>query len=85
MFSRSIFEKDLYNSLYVIKKQNKLAIFSCVMSIIKTPHLLPSIIFNRRLQNAKSRINTAFFFVKIKYLLKVYGKIELRETIDQST
>ena len=46
MFSRSIFEKDLHNSLYVIKKRNKLAIFSCVMSIIKTPHLLPSIIFN---------------------------------------
>lgn len=31
----------------------------------------------RRLRNAKSRINTAFFLLKIKYLLKVYGKIEL--------
>ena len=33
----------------------------------------------RCLRNAKSRINTAHFFVKIKYLLKVYGKIELPE------
>ena len=32
---------------------------------------------NRRLRNAKHRINTVFFVVKIKYLLKVYGKIEL--------
>ena len=31
----------------------------------------------RCLRNAKSRINTAFFVVKIKYLLKIYGKIEL--------
>ena len=31
----------------------------------------------RRLRNAKHRINTVFFVVKIKYLLKVYGKIEL--------
>ena len=35
---------------------------------------------DRRLRNAKSRINTAFFVVKIKYLLKIYGKIELQET-----
>lgn len=33
--------------------------------------------YNRRLRNAKIRINTAFFVAKIKYLLKVYGKIEL--------
>ena len=32
---------------------------------------------HRRLRNAKHRINTVFFVVKIKYLLKVYGKIEL--------
>ena len=29
------------------------------------------------MRNAKSRINKAFFVVKIKYLLKIYGKIEL--------
>ena len=41
---------------------------------------------HRRLRNAKSRINTAIFLLlKIKYLLKVYGKIELRKTINQST
>ena len=37
----------------------------------------------RCLRNTKSRINTAFFVVKIKYLLKGYGKIEL--SINQST
>ena len=47
--------------------------------------LLSVLCMNRRLRNAKSRINTAFFVVKIKYLLKIYGKIELRETINQST
>ena len=33
------------------------------------------------MRNAKSRINTAFFVAKIKYLLKVYGKIELARNI----
>ena len=40
-------------------------------------YLLSTLLFPRRLRNAKHRINTAFFVVKIKYLLKVYGKIEL--------
>ena len=44
-----------------------------------------SVSFFRHLRNAKHRINTVFFVVKIKYLLKVYGKIELRKTINQST
>ena len=38
---------------------------------------LHTIVTDRRLRNAKHRINTVFFVVKIKYLLKVYGKIEL--------
>jgi hypothetical protein len=42
-----------------------------------------SLIVSRRLQNAKSRINTAFFVAKTKYLLTAYGKIELRKTINQ--
>jgi len=41
--------------------------------------------YTRCLRNANHRINTVFFVVKLKYLLKVYGKIELRETINQST
>lgn len=40
-------------------------------------HSTPPHILYRRLRNAKSRINTAFFVAKMKYLLKVYGKIEL--------
>ena len=44
--------------------------------VVLTSLLLFSAIL-RRLRNAKHRINTVFFVVKIKYLLKVYGKIEL--------
>ena len=52
---------------------------------VLTLALFHAFISNRRLRNAKSRINTAFFVVKIKYLLKIYGKIEFRETSNQST
>ncbi|MEE0657124.1 MAG: hypothetical protein UCO29_10725 [Blautia hansenii] len=47
------------------------------MSAAMVIGLLLILNYFRRLRNAKHRINTAFFVVKIKYLLKVYGKIEL--------
>ena len=45
--------------------------------ILSHGNLLSYKVVYRRLRNAKHRINTVFFVVKIKYLLKVYGKIEL--------
>ena len=53
---------------------------NCLRYCLNNSHYAPPyscFYLHRRLRNAKHRINTVFFVVKIKYLLKVYGKIEL--------
>ena len=83
-------EKDLHNSLYVIKKRNKVAIFSCVMSIIKTPHLLPSIIFKSHIiSQIKSFIHKSQIIVASHQIIfptmnrgEVHSKLSFLTTIN---
>ena len=65
-----------YTHLDVYKRQSQIpVVIECFLMFVVKAFWMS--LFKREMCIRDSRINTVFFVVKIKYLLKVYGQIEL--------